>query len=166
MGNISFLNKGKKMKKGTSMPLFIFSVLVFVLSNTGLASAEFSGYADELRNPFKSWLPKIEEIIEKLPEPTKIEVTQPEPVAKPHVPVIQPPQEQIAEPVQAPPELTINGVVWGTERPQAIINNQVVSIGDTIENSKIVDIHPDGVDVIFSNKLFTIKIEQVLTQAI
>lgn len=130
-----------------------------------LASDELLDRFGGLRNPFASWLPKVEEIIEKLPEPTKIDIEQPVPVLPQPLPTVQP-QEPVVEPEQKAPSLVINGVIWGTDKPQAIINDRVVSIGDTIENSKVVDIHQNGVDVIFSNKLFTIKIEQSTTQAI
>lgn len=100
------------------------------------------------RNPFKSWLPVIEKIITP---PVKTETVQPETQQPP------PTKEEII--VIPPPMLEISGIVWNTKNPQAIINDQVVVIGDTIENSKVVDIRKDGVDVIFSEKLFTLPIQ-------
>lgn len=54
------------------------------------------------------------------------------------------------------PELKIQGIVWGGTLPQAIINGKIVKIGDTIEEVKILDIHKDGVDVIFNSRQYQI----------
>ncbi len=114
------------------------------------------------RNPFKSWLPKVEEKIEKKLEEAKIESIG----VKDHDMPVSKTIEEPAVPETQAPEIVINGLVWNTDRPQAIINGEIFGVGDMVENSKIVNIHKDGVDVIVSNELFTIKIEQTLTQSI
>ncbi len=48
---------------------------------------------------------------------------------------------------EAPPSLEIQGIIWGGDFPQAIINNKVVKIGDTIEDVQIRDINQSGVIV-------------------
>jgi len=50
------------------------------------------------------------------------------------------------------PALAAQGIIWGGKIPQAIINNQVVKIGDTIEGAEIVDIDQDGIILFFQNK--------------
>jgi len=115
------------------------------------------------KNPFKSWLPKIEEKIEKVQEEANIEKKE----AEQQIVVVRKPIEEAKpiEEVQAP-KIKLSGLVWNTDRPQAIVNDQVFSIGDTVDSSKIIDIRKDGIDVIFSDKLFTIQIEQTLTLSI
>ena len=54
------------------------------------------------------------------------------------------------------PLLKVTGLVWNSKRPQAIINGQVVGVGETIGEVKIVNIRPDGVDVLFQDKIITI----------
>ncbi len=54
------------------------------------------------------------------------------------------------------PNFTINGLVWNTDKPQAIINSNVVSVGDSIEDSVIVDINQTGVEVLREGKRFKI----------
>ena len=49
---------------------------------------------------------------------------------------------------EAPPSLEIQGIIWGGDFPQAIINNKVVKIGDTIEGVEIMDINQSGVVVV------------------
>jgi hypothetical protein len=48
-----------------------------------------------------------------------------------------------------PPTLTVQGLVWGGNFPQAIINNKVVRIGDTIEGAKVISIDKEGINLIF-----------------
>jgi len=164
VGNICKLDQGEEMKRTNNvilLSIFLCSAFLILPAKT---FADISPDLFGLRNPFKSWLPKVEEIIEKLPEPTKIEVVEP---PKPITQKPEPTQhEKIVAPVMTPPKLVVNGLIWGTDKPQAIINDRVVSVGDTIENSKIIDINQNGVDIIFSNSLFTIQIEQAITQAI
>jgi len=50
------------------------------------------------------------------------------------------------------PSLIIQGIVWGGGKPQAIINNKILQIGDVIENAHIVDINKSGVDIIFNGQ--------------
>ena len=65
------------------------------------------------------------------------------------------PQEQIeAKPL---PALQIQGIVWGGSFPQAIINNKVARVGDTIEGVRITDINKNGVIVFFENRQYNLS---------
>ena len=44
-------------------------------------------------------------------------------------------------------ELKVQGIIWGTKMPQAIIDNKVYIVGDKVENSEIVSINHKGVDL-------------------
>jgi len=55
------------------------------------------------------------------------------------------------------PNLVIEGIVWGGNFPQAIINNKVVKIEDTLEEARIIDIKRDGVTVSFDNRLYNLS---------
>ena len=65
----------------------------------------------------------------------------------------QPPAQQNEPAVEqtpaAPPaELSaweLQGVFWGTDKPQAIINRKILSVGDTIEGAKVTAITKEGV---------------------
>mgnify|MGYP001561456780 CR=1 FL=1 len=65
------------------------------------------------------------------------------------------PQEQIE--TKPLPPLQIQGIVWGGSFPQAIINNKVVRVGDTIEGVRITDINKNGVIVFFENRQFNLS---------
>lgn len=56
------------------------------------------------------------------------------------------------------PSLIIQGLLWGGEFPQAIINNKVMKIGDTIEEARITDINKNGVILLFAGKKFSLSI--------
>jgi len=83
--------------------------------------------SEDLRNPF---------------EEEKIEIQQE-----------QPKEEAQVKPL---PSLEIQGIVWGGSLPQAIINNEVVSVGDTIEEARITDINKSGVTVFFGNRQYNL----------
>ncbi len=53
--------------------------------------------------------------------------------------------------VKSLPALTVQGLIWGGNFPQAIINNKVVKIGDAIGEVKITGITKEGVTVLFDN---------------
>lgn len=69
-------------------------------------------------------------------------------------------REIIEEPVQVEtkplPSLQIEGVVWGGSLPQAIINNRVMRVGDTVEGARITDINQSGVTVFFENRQYNL----------
>ncbi len=47
------------------------------------------------------------------------------------------------------PSLTVQGIVWGGNFPQAIINNKVVKVGEAIEGANVKAIDKEGVTFIF-----------------
>lgn len=69
------------------------------------------------------------------------------------------PQEEIE--VVSLPNIAIQGIVWGGVFPQAIINNKVVKIGDTIGETKIIDIGKSGIIVLQENKKYKLAAPSV-----
>ena len=60
--------------------------------------------------------------------------------------------EQAAEPAKPVvvekkplPPLEIQGLIWGGNLPQAIVNNKVVRVGDTIDSARVTDINKEGI---------------------
>ena len=45
------------------------------------------------------------------------------------------------------PDLNIEGLIWNSDMPQAIINGSVVKIGDYIEGVKVVEIDKKGITI-------------------
>jgi len=52
------------------------------------------------------------------------------------------------------PELKLQGIVWGGDKPKAIINNTVVGKEDVIQGAKIMDIKKEGIDLIYKEEYF------------
>ncbi|HTY45082.1 MAG TPA: hypothetical protein VMD52_03710 [Patescibacteria group bacterium] len=50
--------------------------------------------------------------------------------------------------------LVVEGIVWESKIPQAIINNRIFNVGDTIEGAKIVEINKKGVTVFYKNRSY------------
>ncbi len=49
------------------------------------------------------------------------------------------------------PSLQLQGIFFG-EKPQAIINRQIVSVGDTIEQAEVVSVTPEGVTLSYNGQ--------------
>ena len=106
-----------------------------------------------LRDPFIPQLPE---------EKKEIQITQPILPSKVEIPTrpIDREAPQLAPvpvPEQPLPNLTISGLIWNTDRPQAIVNNQIVDIGDHVSDVEVVAINKMGIDVTFNGKTVTIK---------
>lgn len=46
---------------------------------------------------------------------------------------------------RAPRELYIEGIMWDNTNPKAIINGDIIGIGETVESKTVVDITPSSV---------------------
>jgi len=64
--------------------------------------------------------------------------------------------QTLKEEIVTPPQLNVEGVIWGDILNQAIINNKVVRIGDTIEECTITGIDKGGVTISFKKHTFKI----------
>jgi len=51
-----------------------------------------------------------------------------------------------------PPDLVVQGITWSENGNRAIINNKVVSAGDTLEGVKVTRIDKDGVVVVYKGR--------------
>ena len=61
------------------------------------------------------------------------------------------------EPITGMPQLDVQGFVWGSSLPQAIINGKVCSVGDTIEGAKIIKIDQAGITILYYDKYYTLR---------
>lgn len=90
------------------------------------------------RDPFESLLPPE-------PAPTDDPVVGPGgglPVGSPRPPVREIPL----------PKMTIQGVLWGTEMPQVLIDGEVYKVGDDVRGAKIYDIKKNKVTIVFQGR--------------
>jgi hypothetical protein len=54
------------------------------------------------------------------------------------------------------PPLVVQGMVWGGNFSQAIINGKIVKVGESIEGVRITEINKEGIVVLFDNQLYKI----------
>ena len=59
--------------------------------------------------------------------------------------------------------LKVTGIVWGAENPKAIIDGNVMGIGDTVKEAKIVDISKEGILFDYKSKQYLMKREGAST---
>ena len=112
-----------------------------------------------VRNPFASKLPKkIQPTVEPgTPEKSRSETRTEAPPEDRRTSIDAArnlPQERPAI------QLQITGLVWNTERPQAIVNSQVVSVGDTIGGNKIIAIRREGIEVLRGEQRFFLELKK------
>jgi|GEM_PF-854326 len=141
------------------------------------AKAPDAGKADiaddlsSLRDPFFNQLPRpekvktpVEPIVQKV-DNTKKPVMEVQPVKKEPVKKIEsieaPPQKTVTQPKPKPtiPTIKLQGIIWGTDRPQAIIGNKVVGIGDIVQGAKLESIQRDGADFTIEGEKFHVSMD-------
>ena len=68
-------------------------------------------------------------------------------------------EEAVGEPTVTAglPHLEVQGMVWGSKMPQAIINNTVVTAGEVIEGAEIIDIRKEGVYVLYEENQYILR---------
>lgn len=118
------------------------------------------------QDPFTPRVP-VEVIQVQRPEPVHPVVID-EPVVPPPPPSMEepPPGVPPVEEVQPPPipkeplpAINISGLVWNTNRPQAIIDGHIVEVGDMVSGVKIVDIQKSGITVLFHGRTKVLEIK-------
>ena len=107
---------------------------------------------NSIRSPFEPRTPK-EKIVPI--------ISQPEPTLKPEV---KPPPKQldIPKPEIPLPTFQVNGLVWNTGRPQAILDSQIINVGDTIKDCTVIDIDKNGILLNFQDRTFTVQPQKEL----
>jgi len=103
-----------------------------------------------VKNPFASQLPVV--IIESKPEPNKKPVLDDEP--NQNVPITK--SDVPETPPRPAPILAIKGLIWNSDRPQAIIGEKIVNIGDVVAEVHITGIDSSGVEGMFDGRTITI----------
>jgi hypothetical protein len=75
----------------------------------------------------------------------------------PPPPVVGEEGENLNVPLQTLPTLQVQGIILGGRLNQAIINNKIVKVGDSIEGVRVTTIEKDGVTVFFGNRSYNIS---------
>jgi len=100
-----------------------------------------------IRNPFIPVFPELRQAEERN-----------RPIHTPSLPTVPlPTLSDSSPPKKARPSFKIQGLVWNTKKPQAIINDQVFNIGDAIDSWTITAIGKSGISVSSENITFVIE---------
>ncbi|MFA5060227.1 MAG: hypothetical protein WC676_06320 [Candidatus Omnitrophota bacterium] len=120
--------------------------LVFLLASSASGEDEqilpIADDAQAFLNPFVPALPKPAVV-----EPVAVD----SPIA-----IVEPQEQFIAQPMMELPNLLINGLIWNTNRPQAIVNNKIVGLGDTVDGVEIVAIDRSGIEIVFQQRHYEV----------
>jgi len=130
------------------------------LTPTGAGAEDLSDVLSSLKNPFIPQLPRPGQAFE--PEEAREPQSQPTPLPRPADRTALRPQETDVP----PPVFTINGLVWNTPRPQAIVDNLVRNVGDYIGQWKITEIGKEGIRVKYQTFEYLIEPKQTFEYAI
>ena len=75
------------------------------------------------------------------------------------------PSPEIVKPVETEeiipppplPDVNVSGIIWNSDRPQAIINDRIVDIDSDVSGIKITEIRQSDIKGLFHEKAVTIK---------
>ncbi|MBP9854256.1 MAG: hypothetical protein KBD53_05275 [Candidatus Omnitrophica bacterium] len=111
-----------------------------------------SGESATVKNPFTPQLPKKIKIVEKNGKPTDKKILK-DSTPKTNSSQSKSSKQNNAESKTSStpqPNFVVTGIIWNSDRPQAIINSQVLDIGDSIQEYKVESIEKEG--IVMSNK--------------
>ena len=117
----------KSLLKKTVCCIGLSVFLLLVLTHSS-PGVEVKYTSHNLRNPFKSPFEAEEEDVKVRPQN-----------------------------VGALPEFSIQGLIWDSPLPQAVINNKVVGIGSFIEGAEIIDIKEKGIYILYQGQEHILK---------
>jgi hypothetical protein len=168
----------KNVEKSSQYRVLLYAVIwgvcagVFLYSSAkGFAQEEQVSSVDEmigsLGDPFdpRTRAPGLGQFFQQRLDRIKAEAeevkAEAEALKRSKLPVVPLKKPDVPEPVVLKtvlPEIKVTGIVYGTDRPQAIINGAVVDEGDVLSNRvTVVRIRKGSVDVQFKDLRETIK---------
>ena len=91
-----------------------------------------------------SSLPPVDQIQRAVPPPPPVDIKIPDPVSPPDG---FNPDKYLPPPTFSVGNMEVTGIIWNSDRPQAIVNGKVVEKGDETSGLKIISIEKTGVVV-------------------
>lgn len=111
------------------------------------ADQGFTKDLDNIKNPFENGIPK----------PAPVYVPPPAPVLPAPV-LVKPVVRPIAPPVKLP-VLHLQGVIVGDGVQEAIINDKVVSISESISGARVIWVGKGEAGLLYKGKKFFLKVD-------
>jgi len=129
--------------------LKIKAVFLLIFCTSAVAVFLSQSWGQEQNDPKRLLKPEVVYGAGDLRDPFKSPI-QPEVV-------IEPGDTGVVVPEVPLPSLQVQGVFWGANFPQAIINDKVVKTGDTVDGVSVVSIDKDFITVSFVNKEYKLS---------
>ena len=121
-----------------------FPYIILADDGDGIISRPVIGYSSgDLRDPFNDLFQLAAEKEKKEKERQPVEISQDDTVSVAPMPSLD--------------KFKVQGIIWGGKFPQAIINNKILSVGDSLEGLKIVNIEKVGVTLSFAGKMVSLS---------
>jgi hypothetical protein len=118
---------------------------------------DVKAHAPELVKLFLDGLAEIKRQLAIKEKPPQVKVVEPA-VPKVVTPVVDPAVKEPIKPKKLQiPEMKISGIIYDTDKPQAIINGQVVGVGGVVNGVSIVKIQKGRIDGRFEGVDITLK---------
>jgi hypothetical protein len=141
------------MSKRCLLLVIVLTVLTAALFPTRALAVKFDFTGPKLMDEDKVLQENASVEQSEEPEITRPKIEPVENARDPFKPALEEEQDkEVPEQEEKLPELTVQGLIWGSSLPQAIVNNKVVKVGDKIEGAEVVSIDKQGVTVLFANK--------------
>lgn len=132
------------------------TVAGFLWAGNAFAQDDFLKDLETMKDPFKSQLPPPKVVVPPMAvlqsnngRHESVPVNLAKPAGDPSDPSRMIPRVQPNTGPKPQESITIKGIVWNTGAPQAIVNDKIVHLGDTVNGMEIISIRQNGVE--FSN---------------
>lgn len=140
-------------KKKKEQIILVVLIPIFFIGLLYMRSQQKSKATEIVQNELT--ISQEDPLIDKLPKPKAIEEisykkTEKDPLKNIFAQFLEKLRRRVPEkeieklPI---PDLNIEGLIWNSDMPQAIVNGSVVKIGDHIEGVRIVEIDKKGITI-------------------
>ena len=140
-------------KKKKEQIILVVLIPIFFIGLLYMRSQQKSKATEMVQNELT--ISQEDPLIDKLPKPKTIEEisykkTEKDPLKNIFAQFLEKLRRRVPEkeieklPI---PDLNIEGLIWNSDMPQAIVNGSVVKIGDHIEGVRIVEIDKKGITI-------------------
>ena len=130
------------------MMIWVCKYILFVFLLIGAIDPKIIALAEETATEGIMVRPVVEYKSGKLRDPFRTYLIKEEPKPAPQE------NTDLAKPQLDLSSLKVQGIIWGVKTPQAIINNQVLTIGDLIEGAEILSIDKKGITLSYNGAIF------------
>lgn len=144
----------------------IYLLFLLIAFPAGAMAVDISQVLDRIGDPFEEKIPKpavslpipaTSAAMVMLPVVQEVTTMATQPVQMPSQSINLPPPPALAP--QEKPNFTVEGIIWSDTIHAAVINGQLISVGDRIADAVVIDVNRDGVVVDVKGTRFTLPVQ-------